>query len=161
MQIKREIKILQNLCGGPNIVKLLDIVRDQQSKTPSLIFEHVNNTDFKVLYPTLSDYDVRYYIYELLKASETLVCFSIDSLKRLQTLYYTIIYTSSSQHIYIYIQELSSADGAIIRRKHNLQCSVFWIYIIRVIIILFLLLLACVCACVCGHLYSFLFSWLG
>ncbi|KAG4153970.1 hypothetical protein ERO13_D03G027500v2 [Gossypium hirsutum] len=67
-KIKREIKILQNLCGGPNIVKLLDIVRDQQSKTPSLIFEYVNNTDFKVLYPTLSDYDVRYYIYELLKA---------------------------------------------------------------------------------------------
>lgn len=69
LQIKREIKILQNLCGGPNIVKLLDIVRDQQSKTPSLIFEYVNNTDFKVLYPTLSDFDIRYYIYELLKAS--------------------------------------------------------------------------------------------
>ncbi|GJN24273.1 hypothetical protein PR202_gb12006 [Eleusine coracana subsp. coracana] len=67
-KIKREIKILQNLCGGPNIVKLLDIVRDQHSKTPSLIFEYVNNTDFKVLYPTLTDYDIRYYIYELLKA---------------------------------------------------------------------------------------------
>ncbi|CAK7339671.1 unnamed protein product [Dovyalis caffra] len=67
-KIKREIKILQNLCGGPNIVKLLDIVRDQQSKTPSLIFEYVNNTDFKVLYPTLSDFDIRYYIFELLKA---------------------------------------------------------------------------------------------
>jgi len=67
LQIKREIKILQNLCGGPNIVKLLDIVRDQHSKTPSLIFEFVNSTDFKVLYPTLTDYDIRYYIYELLK----------------------------------------------------------------------------------------------
>eukprot|EP00897_Mesotaenium_endlicherianum_P005178 jgi/Mesen1/4689/ME000241S03727 len=67
-KIKREIKILQNLCGGPNIIKLLDIVRDPQSKTPSLIFEYVNNTDFKVLYPTLTDYDIRYYIYELLKA---------------------------------------------------------------------------------------------
>uniref|UniRef100_A0A0D6R2X5 non-specific serine/threonine protein kinase n=1 Tax=Araucaria cunninghamii TaxID=56994 RepID=A0A0D6R2X5_ARACU len=67
-KIKREIKILQNLCGGPNIIKLLDIVRDQQSKTPSLIFEYVNNTDFKVLYPTLTDYDIRYYIYEILKA---------------------------------------------------------------------------------------------
>ncbi|PSS36036.1 Casein kinase II subunit alpha-1 like [Actinidia chinensis var. chinensis] len=66
-KIKREIKILQNLCGGPNIVKLLDIVRDQHSKTPSLIFEYVNSTDFKVLYPTLADYDIRYYIYELLK----------------------------------------------------------------------------------------------
>lgn len=67
IQIKREIKILQNLCGGPNIVKLLDIVRDQHSKTPSLIFEYVNTTDFKLLYPTLTDYDIRYYIYELLK----------------------------------------------------------------------------------------------
>ncbi|KAG0456851.1 hypothetical protein HPP92_024639 [Vanilla planifolia] len=67
-KIKREIKILQNLCGGPNVVKLLDIVRDQHSKTPSLIFEYVNSTDFKILYPTLTDYDIRYYIYELLKA---------------------------------------------------------------------------------------------
>ncbi|KAK1274848.1 Casein kinase II subunit alpha [Acorus gramineus] len=67
-KIKREIKILQNLCGGPNIIKLLDIVRDQHSKTPSLIFEYVNSTDFKILYPTLTDYDIRYYIYELLKA---------------------------------------------------------------------------------------------
>lgn len=75
VQIKREIKILQNLCGGPNIVKLLDIVRDQHSKTPSLIFEYVNNTDFKVLYPTLTDYDIRYYIYELLKVWFFLIFF--------------------------------------------------------------------------------------
>jgi len=69
-KIKREIKILQNLCGGQNIIKLLDVTRDPQSKTPSLIFEYVNNTDFKILYPTLSDYDIRYYILELLKALE-------------------------------------------------------------------------------------------
>lgn len=67
-KIKREIKILQNLYGGPNVVKLLDVVRDDDSKTPSLIFEYVNNTDFRVLYPTLSDYDIRYYVFELLKA---------------------------------------------------------------------------------------------
>jgi casein kinase II subunit alpha len=106
-KIKREIKILQNLSGGPNIVALLDVVRDNQvnklsstspsvatpkvgissslsdgstfsdqknndsfltqSKTPSLIFEYVNNTDFRSLYPKFVDYDVRYYIYELLK----------------------------------------------------------------------------------------------
>jgi casein kinase II subunit alpha len=67
-KIKREIRILQNLCGGPNVVKLLDVVRDPQSKTPSLIFEYVNNTDFKTLYPTFTDYDVRFYIFEVLKA---------------------------------------------------------------------------------------------
>ena len=67
-KIKREIKILQNLNGGPNIVKLLDVVRDPSSKTPSLIFEYIENQDFKVVYPKLSDLDVRNYIYEVLKA---------------------------------------------------------------------------------------------
>ena len=56
-KIKREIKILQNLCGGTNIVTLLDVVRDPVSNTPSLIFEHINNMDYKVRTthsPTLS-----------------------------------------------------------------------------------------------------------
>ena len=42
-KIKREIKILQNLAGGANVVALLDVVRDPQSKTPSLIFEYIQN----------------------------------------------------------------------------------------------------------------------
>ncbi|MBA0772070.1 hypothetical protein Gotri_007508 [Gossypium trilobum] len=42
-KIKREIKILQNLCGGPNIIKLLDIVRDQHSKTPSLALDYCHS----------------------------------------------------------------------------------------------------------------------
>ncbi|KAG0164220.1 Casein kinase II subunit alpha [Apophysomyces sp. BC1034] len=67
-KIKREIKILQNLAGGPNVVGLLDVVKDPQSKTPALIFEYVNNTDFKTLYPRFTDYDIRYYMFELLKA---------------------------------------------------------------------------------------------
>ncbi|KAK4703741.1 casein kinase II subunit alpha, partial [Phenoliferia sp. Uapishka_3] len=67
-KIKREIKILQNLAGGPNVIALLDVVRDPQSKTPSIVFEYVNNTDFKVLYPKFTDFDVRFYINELLKA---------------------------------------------------------------------------------------------
>ncbi|KAI8814080.1 putative casein kinase [Cladochytrium replicatum] len=67
-KIKREIKILQNLSGGTNIVGLLDIVRDPQSKVPALIFEAVDNTDFKVLYPKFTDYDARFYMFEILKA---------------------------------------------------------------------------------------------
>lgn len=67
-KIKREIKILQNLCGGTNIIRLLDVVQDPISRTPSLIFEHVNNIDFKVLYPTFTDMDIRFYLFELLKA---------------------------------------------------------------------------------------------
>ncbi|THH12933.1 hypothetical protein EW146_g7228 [Bondarzewia mesenterica] len=67
-KIKREIKILQNLAGGPNIVALLDVVRDPSSKIPSLITEAVRNIDFKVLYPRFGDLDVRFYMFELLKA---------------------------------------------------------------------------------------------
>jgi casein kinase II subunit alpha len=43
MKINREIKILQSLSKGHNIIKLLDIVKDPASKTPSLIFEYLHN----------------------------------------------------------------------------------------------------------------------
>eukprot|EP00825_Cyclidium_porcatum_P007695 TRINITY_DN13864_c0_g1_i4.p1 TRINITY_DN13864_c0_g1~~TRINITY_DN13864_c0_g1_i4.p1 ORF type:complete len:345 (+),score=51.30 TRINITY_DN13864_c0_g1_i4:261-1295(+) len=67
-KIFREVKILQNLCGGPNIINLYDIVRsDQQSQTTSLIFEYVDNIDHRVLYPKLTDFDIRFYMYQLLK----------------------------------------------------------------------------------------------
>uniref|UniRef100_A0A0V0G8B9 Casein kinase II subunit alpha n=2 Tax=Triatominae TaxID=70999 RepID=A0A0V0G8B9_TRIDM len=67
-KIKREIKILENLRGGTNIINLLGVVKDPTTMVPALIFEYVENSDFKELYQTLSDYDIRYYIYELLKA---------------------------------------------------------------------------------------------
>lgn len=53
--------------GGTNIISLQAVVKDPVSRTPALIFEHVNNMDFKQLYQTLNDYDIRFYLYELLK----------------------------------------------------------------------------------------------
>uniref|UniRef100_A0A3Q3MY92 non-specific serine/threonine protein kinase n=1 Tax=Labrus bergylta TaxID=56723 RepID=A0A3Q3MY92_9LABR len=47
-KIKREIKILENLRGGPNIISLIDIVKDPVQ-----------------LYQTLTDYDIRFYMYEI------------------------------------------------------------------------------------------------
>uniref|UniRef100_A0A8C1LVV2 non-specific serine/threonine protein kinase n=1 Tax=Cyprinus carpio TaxID=7962 RepID=A0A8C1LVV2_CYPCA len=79
-KIKREIKILENLRGGPNIITLLDIIKDPVSRTPALVFEHVNNTDFKQLYQTLSDYDIRFYMYEILKALD--YCHSMGIMHR-------------------------------------------------------------------------------
>lgn len=66
-KIQREIKILKNLQGGTNIIHLVDAVRDPISKTNSLVFEHVDNIDFKVLFPTLVDKDIRFYIFQLLR----------------------------------------------------------------------------------------------
>ncbi|KAF9578988.1 Casein kinase II subunit alpha [Lunasporangiospora selenospora] len=51
------------------ISRLYDCKRNK-SKTPSLIFECVENDDFRTLYPKLTDHDVRYYILQLLKALE-------------------------------------------------------------------------------------------
>jgi len=66
-KIKREVKILKNLEAGPNVIKMLDLVKDPASHTTSLIFEHVNNKDHRILYPELKDFDIRWYIYEILK----------------------------------------------------------------------------------------------
>lgn len=43
-KIKREIKILQNLSGGHNIVRLLDIVRDPQVKIDRHLSCNINET---------------------------------------------------------------------------------------------------------------------
>lgn len=67
-KIYREVKILQNLTGGPNVIGLLDIVRDDQSKIPALIFEKINNVDFRVLYPKFTIGDIQYYFTQLLIA---------------------------------------------------------------------------------------------
>lgn len=79
-KIKREIKILENLRNGPNIITLLDVVKDPVARTPALIFEYVNNRDFKQLYQTLTDYDIRYYMFELLKALD--FCHSMGIMHR-------------------------------------------------------------------------------
>lgn len=62
------------------MVQLKDVVRDIQSKTPSLIFEFVNNTDFKTLYPMFTDYDIRFYIYKILKSLD--YCHSMGIIHR-------------------------------------------------------------------------------
>lgn len=67
-KIKREIKILQNLAGGPNIIQLKDLVIEPESKTPAFIFELVKNVDHRAFYPILKDHQVRFYIYQLLRA---------------------------------------------------------------------------------------------
>lgn len=68
-KIKRELKILETLKGGPNIVTLQDVVRPiGQKMSPTYVLEYLENHDFRWLYPRLSDLEVRYYMFEILKA---------------------------------------------------------------------------------------------
>lgn len=66
-KIRREIKILQTLYGGPNIIKLYDCVKDDVSNVSALVFERVNCLNHRQLYKDFTDFDCRFYIYEILK----------------------------------------------------------------------------------------------
>jgi len=68
LKVKREISILQNLCGGPNIVQLLDLVKDPFTNTSCLVLEWTDNEDFKTLYPTFTVEDIQHYMYKVLQA---------------------------------------------------------------------------------------------
>lgn len=67
-KIKRETKILLTLKGHPNIIELADVVRDPASKTPCLVFDYIDHVDFRSLFPKLTDFEIRFYMYELFKA---------------------------------------------------------------------------------------------
>lgn len=67
-RLRREVKILQHVSGGPNIVQLLEVVRDPETKTPCFVFDLVNAISFKDLQASVTDLDVRYYVFQLLVA---------------------------------------------------------------------------------------------
>ncbi|KII92107.1 hypothetical protein PLICRDRAFT_50535 [Plicaturopsis crispa FD-325 SS-3] len=67
-KIKREIKVLRNLTGGPNIVALIDVVRDPSKRYHSLIMEHVDSAEWKTMFPRLTEVDIKYYVFQLLQA---------------------------------------------------------------------------------------------
>ena len=51
-------------------MELIDVVRDPLTKTPAIITEFVDtsDTDFRKLYQSFTDYDIRYYMFEIFKA---------------------------------------------------------------------------------------------
>ena len=60
----RETKILQTLYGGPNIVKLYDVVKS--GETPCLIFEHIPSIETRHIIPEFNDIDIRLYMFKIL-----------------------------------------------------------------------------------------------
>ncbi|KAG0669348.1 Casein kinase II subunit alpha [Maudiozyma exigua] len=80
LQFKRDYLFDLPHNGHENIIQLFDIIKDPISRTPALIFEYVENVDFRILYPKLTDYDMRYYMMELLKALD--YCHSMGIMHR-------------------------------------------------------------------------------
>lgn len=68
-RLRREIKVLGHLRNGcPHIINLNEVVRDPETKTPCFVFDLVEATSFRDLQAACTDYDVRHYLYQLLKA---------------------------------------------------------------------------------------------
>ncbi|KFV64777.1 Casein kinase II subunit alpha, partial [Dryobates pubescens] len=74
------LKVQRRVLKGTNVSLFPSLPPRRQSRTPALVFEHVNNTDFKQLYQTLSDFDIRFYMYEILKALD--YCHSMGVMHR-------------------------------------------------------------------------------
>lgn len=68
VKIAREIRILQILKGGPHIVDLIDVCLDQNTNTPSLVFEYLSPINLKQIMASLSLDEIRNYMLQVFKA---------------------------------------------------------------------------------------------
>ena len=69
-KIRREAKILEAVKGGPNIIELIAVVKDPETEHPAFVMEFIDTTDIslrKIKFKFNAE-DVRYYMYQLLKA---------------------------------------------------------------------------------------------
>ncbi|KAG1665074.1 hypothetical protein FOA52_012493 [Chlamydomonas sp. UWO 241] len=67
-RLRREMKILRHVQGGPHIINLLEVIRDPDTRTPCFVFDLVNAASFRDLQQLVNDHDVRNYMYQLLQA---------------------------------------------------------------------------------------------
>ena len=68
LKYNREAKILFNLKNGPNIIQLYGIVQNQDTSQYTFVFEYTPNCDFTTLLQNFTDREVKYYLFQLLRA---------------------------------------------------------------------------------------------
>ena len=69
-KIRREAKILEAVKGGPNIIELIAVVKDPETEHSTFVMEFIDTPDknLRKIKHKFSAEDVRYYMYQLLKA---------------------------------------------------------------------------------------------
>lgn len=67
-RVRRELKILKEVQGQVNILKLLDIVIDRRNGIPSMVTCYVKNVAWRDLFCSFDIDDIRFYVYRLLQA---------------------------------------------------------------------------------------------
>ena len=68
LKYNREAKILMNLKDGPNIIQLEGIVENPDTHQYTFVFEYAPNCDFSSLLQSFTEKEVKYYLYQLLRA---------------------------------------------------------------------------------------------
>ena len=67
-RVRRELKILTEIQGHPNVLRLLDIVIDSKEGIPAMITSLVPNTPYRQLFETFDLNRTRFYIYRICQA---------------------------------------------------------------------------------------------
>ena len=66
-KVLREIKVLRVLEGCRGVPRIVDIVKESSTRTPSLVLEYCATQDIIALFSKLSEPDVKFYFYEMLR----------------------------------------------------------------------------------------------
>lgn len=66
-KLKREILVLKHLQNGPHIVKMYETIKDAE-RIPGIVFEYVENCNWREMFKTIKLIDLQHYIYQLLRS---------------------------------------------------------------------------------------------
>ncbi|KAJ3232727.1 Casein kinase II subunit alpha [Chytriomyces hyalinus] len=67
-KLKREVLILKNLHGGPNIVEYVDCILLPDTQQPAIVMVRAGNVDWREFYASLAYDDIRFWMRELVLA---------------------------------------------------------------------------------------------
>ncbi|KNC49211.1 uncharacterized protein AMSG_11861 [Thecamonas trahens ATCC 50062] len=67
LKLKQEIMMLERVKGGPCIVEYMGLVRNPDDDTKLIVFEFVNNPNYKESFRDMTDLDARWYLFRVLK----------------------------------------------------------------------------------------------
>ena len=70
VKIKREIYILQTLKKCPNIVQILDVIKEKDSEIFCIICRSISGIELKNFYWGISPQDLKYYMYKIIECLE-------------------------------------------------------------------------------------------
>ena len=70
VKIKREICILYNLKKCPNIVKILDVIKENYSEIFCIICKSISGIELKNFYMGISPQDLKFYMYKIIECLE-------------------------------------------------------------------------------------------